>query len=119
MSDMNSPLGSPAEFFAALDHLAQTIDARAGEDVTTSYTAQLLYAGASKCAKKLGEEATELALALVSESEEAVASETADLLYHLMVALKARGITLDAVAGALAARQGISGLTEKALRKDA
>lgn len=118
MSDTNVPLGSPAEFFAALDHLAQTIDARAGGDSGTSYTAGLLQAGAPKCAKKLGEEAVELVLALVSEPDEAVTSEAADLLYHLMVALRARGIALEAVGAALAARQVMSGLAEKASRPD-
>ncbi|MCI4643685.1 MAG: phosphoribosyl-ATP diphosphatase [Hyphomonadaceae bacterium] len=109
-------LGSPAEFFAALDHLAQTIDARADGDPAESYTAKLLAKGPQKCAKKLGEEAVELALALVSESDEAVASEAGDLLYHLLVALRSRGLSLDAVGGALATRQAMSGLEEKASR---
>ena len=110
------PLGSPAEFFAALDHLAQTVDARAGSDPEASYTARLLEKGAGKCAAKLGEEAVELALALVSEDDDAVAAEAGDLLYHLMVALRARGIALDAVGAALASRQAMSGLSEKAQR---
>lgn len=117
MSD-DTDLGSPAEFFAALDHLAQTIDARAGGDPDESYTAKLLAKGAPKCAKKLGEEAVELALALVSEPDEAVASEAGDLLYHLLVALRARGVSLDAVGAALAARQAMSGLEEKASRSE-
>jgi len=116
MSNPKTPLGSPAEFFAALDHLAHTIDARADGDPETSYTARLLAKGAPGCAKKLGEEAVELALALAAESEDAVASETADVLYHLMVALRARGVALDQVGAALAARQGMSGLDEKASR---
>ena len=111
-------LGSPAEFFAALDHLAQTVDARAGGGggPEASYTAKLLAKGTGKCAKKFGEEAVELALALVSESDEAVASEAGDVLYHLMVALRARGISLDEVGAALAPRQAMSGLEEKDLR---
>ncbi len=116
MSDSATPLGSPAEFFAALDHLAQTIDARAGGDPETSYTARLLAKGAPGCAKKLGEEAVELVLAVAAENEDAVASEAADVLYHLMVALRARGVSLDQVGAALAARQGMSGLDEKASR---
>ncbi|MEM9738918.1 MAG: phosphoribosyl-ATP diphosphatase [Pseudomonadota bacterium] len=116
MSETGKPLGSPGEFFAALDHLAQTIDARAGTDPEASYTAKLLNKGSHKCAKKLGEEAVELALALVSETDDAVAGEAADLLYHLMVALRARGIALDTVGQALAARQGQSGHEEKASR---
>ena len=117
MSKKHKPLGSPAEFFAALDHLAQTVDARAGSDPTESYTAKLLSKGPAKCAKKLGEEAVELALAIAAEGDDEVASEAADLLYHLTVALRSRGITLDDVAAALAARQGTSGLAEKAARK--
>lgn len=117
MSD-ETGLGSPAEFFAALDHLAQTIDERAGGDTGESYTAKLLAKGTGKCAKKFGEEAVELALALVSESDEAVASEAGDVLYHLMVALRARGISLDEVGAALATRQAMSGLQEKASRSE-
>lgn len=110
-------LGSPAEFFAALDHLAQTIDARAGGDPAASYTARLLEKGPLKCGKKIGEEATELALALVAEGDEEVASEAADLIYHMLVGLRARGIPLDAVGAALAGRTAMSGLDEKASRK--
>ncbi|MEO0465349.1 MAG: phosphoribosyl-ATP diphosphatase [Pseudomonadota bacterium] len=118
MSDANgTPLGSPADLFQALDHLAQTVDARADGDTESSYTAKLLAKGSAKCAKKLGEEAVELALALVSEGDDAVASEAADVLYHLVVALRARGIALDDVGAALVARQGISGIEEKAARK--
>lgn len=118
MSEINSnPLGSPADLFQALDHLAQTVDARAtAGDAGMSYTAKLLAKGPPKCAKKLGEEAVELALALVSEGEDAVASEAADVLYHLMVALRSRGVSLDEVGSALAERQGMSGFEEKASR---
>ena len=111
-------LGSPAELFAALDHLAQTIDLRAGGDPGESYTAELLAKGSGKCAKKFGEEAVELVLALASESEEAVASEAGDVLYHLFVALRARGVSLVEVGAALAARQAMSGLQEKASRRE-
>lgn len=114
---VDKPLGNPAQLFQALDHLAQTVDQRAeGGDSETSYTAKLLAKGPAKCAKKLGEEAVELVLALVNEGDEAVASEAADVLYHLIVALRARGITLDEIGAALAARQGMSGLEEKASR---
>ncbi|MEO0815929.1 MAG: phosphoribosyl-ATP diphosphatase [Pseudomonadota bacterium] len=116
MNEDSAALGSPADFFAALDHLAQTIDARATGDADASYTAKLLQKGPPKCAKKLGEEAVELALALVSEADDAVASEAADVLYHFMVALRSRGVSLDQVGAALAARQAQSGLAEKASR---
>ena len=113
---MSTPLGPTGDLNTVLAELAATIDARAGGDPSQSYTAKLLAAGPLKCAKKLGEEATELALALAAEGDDAVASETADLLYHLLVALRARGVPLDAVAAALEARQGQSGLEEKANR---
>lgn len=113
---MSNALGPTSDLNAVLAELAATIDARAGGDPSQSYTAKLLAAGPLKCAKKLGEEATELALALAAEGDDAVASETADLLYHLLVALRARGVPLDTIATALEARQGRSGLEEKANR---
>lgn len=111
-------LGKTDAISAALAHMAETIDARAGAEPDTSYTAKLLAKGERKCAQKLVEEAGELAIALVSEGEEEVAGEAADLLYHLLVGLRSRGIGLEAVAGKLAARQGVSGLAEKASRKE-
>ncbi len=105
---------------SALTHLAETIDDRAngksGDD--PSYTEKLLSAGPHKCAKKLGEEAVETVLAIASESDEEVAAETADLLYHLFVALRSRGVALDLVGEALAKRQGVSGIVEKNSRKN-
>jgi phosphoribosyl-ATP pyrophosphohydrolase len=69
------------------------------------------------CAKKLGEEAIEVALAAVGEDRERLIAEAADLVYHLVVVLQARGVALAEVEAALAARTGQSGLEEKALRK--
>ena len=112
----DQPLGSSDALTDSLAHLAQTIDTRAGGDPSSSYTAQLLAGGPLKSGKKLAEEAVELALALAAEGDDEVASEAADVLYHFMVALRARGIPLDAVAEALQARQGMSGLAEKASR---
>lgn len=109
----------PSEsFFAALSDLAQTIDARAAGAPTDrpSYTAKLLAAGPRACAKKLGEEAVEAALAIASGDSAEIASETADLLYHLYVALASRGVSLEAVGAVLEKRQGISGIDEKATR---
>ena len=97
--------------------LAATIEARAGNSADTSYTAHLLSKGPEKIAAKIIEEGGELAEALVSEGDSAVASEAADVLYHMLVGLQARGITLDDVAAVLAAREGTSGLDEKASRK--
>lgn len=110
------PKLTPTEtLFSALTHLAETIDERAeGKNSDQpSYTAKLLEAGPNKCAKKFGEEAVETVLAIASESEEEVAGETADLLYHLFVALRARGVSLNDVGRALAKRQGTSGIVEK------
>ncbi|MEM8921581.1 MAG: phosphoribosyl-ATP diphosphatase, partial [Pseudomonadota bacterium] len=70
------------------------------------------------CAKKLGEEGVEAALAVAAEGADETASEAADLLYHLFVALRAKGVGLDAVAEKLAAREGVSGLVEKASRAE-
>lgn len=111
-------LGNSANLADALKHLADTIDARAAEgDGAKSYTAQLLAAGPGKCAKKFGEEAVEFVLAVSSQDEKQVAAEAGDALYHMLVALRSRGVSLDAVAAALASRQGQSGLEEKASRK--
>lgn len=110
-------LASPARLAAALAHLAVTIDARAEEgDASTSWTAKLLARGPDASAAKVAEEAGELAGAVRSESDARVASEAADLLYHVFVALRSRGVSLDDVATALEARQGTSGIQEKAGR---
>ncbi|MBI1360634.1 MAG: phosphoribosyl-ATP diphosphatase [Alphaproteobacteria bacterium] len=110
------PLGSGDRLAAVLSELSATIDARAGGDAASSYTAQLLAKGAGACAKKLGEEGLEAALAVAAEGPDAVASEAGDVLYHLLVALRSRGVSLDDVAAVLVKRQGVSGLAEKASR---
>ena len=97
--------------------LAATIDARAASGGEASYTRKLLDKGSEHCAKKLGEEAVELALASVTESRERLIEEAADLLYHLLVVLKARDIKLAEVEAVLGARASQSGLDEKASRK--
>jgi phosphoribosyl-ATP pyrophosphohydrolase len=111
-------LASPLRLAAALGHLAETIDARAAAgDESASWTAKLLAKGTGACAGKVEEEGAELAHALRAESEARVASEAADVFYHVLVALRSRGVSLDAVAAALEARQGMSGLAEKSARK--
>jgi phosphoribosyl-ATP pyrophosphohydrolase len=104
---------------AAIARLAATVASRKGGGAApeTSYTASLLAGGAAKCAKKFGEEAVELAMAAVAESDERVAAEAGDVIYHLLVLLAARGIAPSAVAAALIAREGKSGHAEKAMRK--
>jgi len=89
--------------------------AQAGADV--SYTRKLLDRGVAQCAKKLGEEAVEAAIAAIAEDRQRMVAEAADVLYHLLVVLYARGITLDEVDAELAARTRQSGLDEKAARK--
>lgn len=111
-----SPLGTTNRLTSALSHLASTIDSRAGGDPNASWTAKLLAKGPKACADKVHEEGIELADAVIGESDDRVASEAADVLYHALVALRARGVTLDDVAAALEARQGTSGIDEKASR---
>jgi phosphoribosyl-ATP pyrophosphohydrolase len=82
-----------------------------------SYTRELLDRGVAHCAKKLGEEAIETVLAAVSEDRRRLIAETADLIYHLLVVLEARGIALADVEARLADRTKQSGLEEKASRK--
>lgn len=118
MTHEHEPLGNAGALAAVLSELAATIDVRAGADPDSSWTAKLLGGGPALCAKKLGEEGVETALAVASQSDDAVAAEAADLLYHLLVALRARGVPLDRVANVLKSRQGASGLTEKASRND-
>ena len=77
-----------------LDDLAETIARRAGASATRSYTRSLLDKGAAHCARKFGEEAIELAIAAAAQDEVAVRAEAADVLYHLLVVLHARGVGL-------------------------
>jgi phosphoribosyl-ATP pyrophosphohydrolase len=99
-----------------LRELAATIAerARAGDD--KSYTRKLLDEGIEKCAKKLGEEATETVVAALSGDKKAVVAESADLLYHLLVVLEARGVKLEDIYAELGRRTAQSGLEEKAAR---
>ena len=82
-----------------------------------SYTRKLIDRGVSHCAKKLGEEAVEAAIAAVGEDREHMIAEAADVLYHLLVVLHVRGISLAEVEGELGRRTQQSGLDEKAARK--
>lgn len=99
-----------------LHELAETIRARRSETSDKSYTRQLIEAGPERCAKKLGEEAVEVVIAAVSQDDEALSAEAADLLYHLLVLLEVRGILLDDVLAVLSRRMGTSGIAEKASR---
>jgi phosphoribosyl-ATP pyrophosphohydrolase len=97
--------------------LAATIDARAASGGEASYTRKLLDKGADHCAKKLGEEAVETVIAAVENNREHLIAESADLLFHFLVLLKSRGISLAEVEDMLAQRTQMSGLEEKAARK--
>ncbi|MGB8363604.1 MAG: phosphoribosyl-ATP diphosphatase [Rhizomicrobium sp.] len=99
-----------------LDRLFAVIQSRKGADPETSYTAKLFSQGTLKIAKKLGEEGVETALAAVAQGPEALAAESADLLYHLLVLWAACGLEPAEIYRALDARTHRSGLAEKASR---
>ncbi|MEO1719074.1 MAG: phosphoribosyl-ATP diphosphatase [Pseudomonadota bacterium] len=101
---------------SVLAALAQVIEERRASTADASYTKSLLDKGAAHCAKKFGEEAVEFALAVAAEGDDAVQAEAADVLYHLLVALAARGVAIADVEQVLAARMGVSGHAEKAAR---
>ena len=100
-----------------LSDLEQRVRERAQSGTQASYTRSLLDRGVAHCAKKLGEEAIETVLAAVEEDRDRLIAEAADLIYHLLVVLAARGIALADVEAALAERTGQSGLEEKAARR--
>jgi len=106
-----------SRFAETLDRLAATIEARRGADPSSSYTAKLLSDGAPRLAKKFGEEAVETVIAAISGDKDAIAAESADLIYHWLALLAGSGVSLDDVAAKLEAREGLSGLDEKAARK--
>jgi phosphoribosyl-ATP pyrophosphohydrolase/phosphoribosyl-AMP cyclohydrolase len=125
--------GQPSCFFRRLDaggihdekapastfllHLEREIEARKSSTGEKSYTKSLLDGGASRIGDKVREEAAEFAAAVASESDERVASEAADVVYHLLVGLASRGLSLRQVVEVLAKRAGTSGHAEKASRE--
>ena len=100
----------------ALTRLAATIAARKGSDPESSWTAKLLAKGPEKCAEKFGEEAVEAIIEAVKGDKAQLTAEAADVLYHLLVMLAARDVTLQDVLAELDKRAGTSGLAEKAAR---
>jgi len=106
-----------SRFAEALARLAAVIEARKGADPEASYTAQLL-ADPARAAKKLGEESIETLIAALQGDRDALAAESADLIYHWLVVLAAAGVPLDEVAAKLETREGTSGLEEKASRAE-
>jgi len=99
-----------------LADLEERVHERAQASAAESYTRALLDKGVAHCAKKLGEEAFETAMAAVQEDRTRLIAEAADLLYHLMVVLEARGVALADVEAEMARRTAKSGHQEKASR---
>ena len=100
-----------------IDRLYRTIMSRRKADPAKSYTAKLIRKGVGQCAKKLGEESVEAALAAVSKNRRALRNESADVLYHLLVLWAASGVKPKDVYAELAKRERQSGLEEKAARR--
>lgn len=99
-----------------LERLAALIRSRRSDTSGKSYTSQLLTAGTERCAKKFGEEAVEAVIAAMGTDTAALKAEAADVLYHLIVLLESRNVSLDEVLKVLDGRMGTSGLEEKASR---
>ncbi|CFX09575.1 Phosphoribosyl-ATP pyrophosphatase [Candidatus Filomicrobium marinum] len=97
--------------------LAATIRQRRTASADKSYTRQLLDEGSPRCAKKFGEEAVETVIAALGESDAALRSEAADVIYHLLVLLESRSVAIADVLAVLEGRMGMSGVEEKARRK--
>ena len=100
-----------------LEELEQIVAIRAAASPEESWTAKLLAKGPEKAAEKFGEEAIEAIIEAVKNDPERLASEAADVLFHLLVMLKSRDVALADVMAVLEARTGRSGLAEKAARK--
>jgi phosphoribosyl-ATP pyrophosphohydrolase len=101
---------------AVLDRLFAVIQSRKGADPASSYTAKLFSRGTGKIAQKVGEEAVETVIEAMRGDRDGVISESADLLYHLLVLWAETGVAPADVFAKLAAREGTGGLTEKAAR---
>ena len=101
-----------------LTRLEQVIAERKSASPDSSYVASLNAKGIEQIAQKLGEEATETVIAALSGGREDVVGEAADLIFHLLVLLQARRVTLDEVMAELDRREGTSGIEEKASRSE-
>jgi phosphoribosyl-ATP pyrophosphohydrolase/phosphoribosyl-AMP cyclohydrolase len=116
VAENGEAVDEPREAAAFLWELEAEIASRAAVPADKSYTKALLDGGAQKIGDKLREEADELARAIDAENEDQVANEAADVVYHLLVGLKLRGVPLRRVIEVLAGRAGVSGLDEKKAR---
>ena len=101
-----------------LKRLEKVIAERRSASPDSSYVAKLNAKGLEKIAQKLGEEATETVIAALSGTREDLVSESADLLFHLLVLLDAKDISFADVMAELDRREGVSGLDEKASRSE-
>jgi len=101
-----------------LQNLEKTIRERRSADPAQSYVASLRKKGRAKMAEKLGEEAVEAVIAAVQDDKAGMIGEAADIMFHLMVLLVDMDLSIDDVLAELARREGLSGITEKASRKD-
>ncbi|GHV03651.1 histidine biosynthesis bifunctional protein HisIE [Campylobacterota bacterium] len=110
-------VADPATFYAVVDRLYETILERKNGDSATSYVASLFSKGENALLKKVVEEAGEFCFALKDGERNQIVYEAADLLFHALVALGFAGVSPDLVRAELARREGVSGITEKALRK--
>lgn len=110
MTDTNDPL-------ATLARLETVIAQRRAADPSSSYVAKLNARGVPKIAQKLGEEAVEAVIAAMADDREGLIGESADLIFHLLVLLGAKGIALSDITRELDRREGVSGIVEKAGRK--
>ena len=113
---MTHDSGNPADA-AVLDRLAARIEASRHSDPTLSYTAKMFARGRAKIAQKVGEEAIETVIEFINNDRHAIVSESADLLYHLLLAWADAGVTPGDVWAELQRREGVSGLVEKASRQ--
>ncbi|MBO9624236.1 MAG: phosphoribosyl-ATP diphosphatase [Sphingomonas sp.] len=102
----------------SLDALEQVIRERRSSDPATSYVAKLTSRGRAKIAQKVGEEAVETVIAAIADDRAGLVGESADLIFHLIVLLADAGLSLDDVRAELARREGVSGLEEKASRRE-
>ena len=100
-----------------LNDLFETVKRHAASDPEESWTAKLMAKGPEKCAEKFGEEAVEAIIEAVKNDPKALSSEAADVIFHLMVMLHARGVEWRDVVNELARRHGQSGIAEKASRR--
>ncbi len=104
--------------FSYLDTVVSTIAARVGADPETSYVAKMMKKGTRRIAKKVGEEGVEVAIAAVAQPKDKAVSESADLLFHLLILWKALAIAPADVMNELKRRENISGITEKKSRTE-